>query len=356
MVRPERRTKGDLVAAATIALVVVVVAGLIWWTQLGAGHRCRPVRRPAPRPPPPRGRCPTRCSQLWTATSRATLAPVVVGGTVVTGDGPHRRRPRPADRTDAGRSGATAPATPADLCGVSYVYDLAVAVYPDVRGCGQVSAINAATGQRGADPHQLRRRRRRAELDGSAVLVAPAPPAWNCGARDLVRMLSYGEIDAPVKPVNTRRRYGLRADVGGRQRRGASSVLEACRDEKDLRLTLLQAGQGRGRARHQATCRCPGSPATPRRGCWPCRAPPPRCTCRHPQPEIAVYDDTGTKVSEHPAGTTPCWPTPAQAVTSAGDVITWWTGDSVDGVRQQARLPLHHRRRRRAGARWARPR
>ena len=36
-----------------------------------------------------------------------------------------------------------------ELCGVTYVYDYAVAVYPDVRGCGQVSTIDAKTGERG---------------------------------------------------------------------------------------------------------------------------------------------------------------------------------------------------------------
>ena len=33
MVRPERRTKGDMVAAAAIAVVVVATAALIWWTS-----------------------------------------------------------------------------------------------------------------------------------------------------------------------------------------------------------------------------------------------------------------------------------------------------------------------------------
>ncbi|MCU0198524.1 hypothetical protein, partial [Mycobacterium tuberculosis] len=32
MVKPERRTKTDISAAATIAVVVAVAASLIWWT------------------------------------------------------------------------------------------------------------------------------------------------------------------------------------------------------------------------------------------------------------------------------------------------------------------------------------
>ncbi|WP_251983767.1 hypothetical protein, partial [Mycobacterium tuberculosis] len=33
MVKPERRTKTDIAAAATIAVVVAVAASLIWWTS-----------------------------------------------------------------------------------------------------------------------------------------------------------------------------------------------------------------------------------------------------------------------------------------------------------------------------------
>ncbi len=49
-----------------------------------------------------------------------------------------------------------------------------------------------------------------------------------------------------------------------------------------------------------------------------------------PKPEIAVYDDTGTKVSSTLLKSTPVLANPAQAVTRAGDLITWWTGDTVE--------------------------
>ena len=46
MVKPERRTKGDVVAAVAIAAVVAVVAALIWWTRDARATISRPAARP----------------------------------------------------------------------------------------------------------------------------------------------------------------------------------------------------------------------------------------------------------------------------------------------------------------------
>ena len=43
-----------------------------------------------------------------------------------------------------------------------------------------------------------------------------------------------------------------------------------------------------------------------------------------------MYDETGTKVSSMLLRTAPVMASPARAVTQAGDLITWWTGDSVE--------------------------
>ncbi len=48
MVKPERRTKGDVVAAVVIAAVVAVVAGLIWWTSDARATISRPAATPVP--------------------------------------------------------------------------------------------------------------------------------------------------------------------------------------------------------------------------------------------------------------------------------------------------------------------
>src|SRR5512132_2835013 len=86
MVKPERRTKGDMVAAAAIAAVIAVVAALIWWTSDARATISRPAATPAPTLPSAKA-VPTSLRQLWTAPSPKTTTPLVVGGNVITGDG-----------------------------------------------------------------------------------------------------------------------------------------------------------------------------------------------------------------------------------------------------------------------------
>lgn len=71
MVKPERRTKTDIAAAATIAVVVAVAASLIWWTSDARATISRPAAVAVPTPAPAR-EVPTSLKQLWTAASPAT--------------------------------------------------------------------------------------------------------------------------------------------------------------------------------------------------------------------------------------------------------------------------------------------
>ena len=86
-----------------------------------------------------------------------------------------------------------------DLCGVTYVYNDAVAVYPDVRGCGQVTTIDGQTGRRGhsrtayADPEVT------LSADGSTVLSA-GDTRLELWRSDMVRMIGFGALDARIKP------------------------------------------------------------------------------------------------------------------------------------------------------------
>ena len=121
----------------------------------------------------------------------------MVAGAVVTGNG----------RDVEGRDPATGTALwsyarDVELCGVSWVYQYAVAVYPDVRGCGQVSTIDAKTGTRGpartayADPEV------RLSSDGTTVLSA-GDSRLELWRSDMVRMLSYGSLDATHQTGHT---------------------------------------------------------------------------------------------------------------------------------------------------------
>lgn len=71
MVRPERRTKADIMAAVTITVVIAAVASLIWWASDAQATHSRPAAIPAPNPTPAR-EVPATFNQLWTAASPAT--------------------------------------------------------------------------------------------------------------------------------------------------------------------------------------------------------------------------------------------------------------------------------------------
>ena len=235
MVKPERRTRADLVAAVAIAAVVAVVAALIWWTSDARATISRPAASPVPNLTPAKV-VPPSLRQLWTAPSPKTTTPLVVAGSVVTGDG----------HDVDGRDPATGNvlwsyARDLDLCGVTSVYHYAVAVYPDSRGCGQVSTIDAKTGKRGpsrtayADPEVA------LSSDGTTVLVGRRQPARAVAlghgpdAQSTARSTPGSNPALPASP--------LCRLVSAAASSTAVSVLEACPNQPDLRLTLLRPAE-----------------------------------------------------------------------------------------------------------------
>jgi hypothetical protein len=102
-------------------------------------------------------------------------------------------------------------------------------------------------------------------------------------------------------------------------------VLQACPDSPDVRLTLLRpADQDDEPQLRDITVTGVGAQADAR-----VVAVSDTSTAVYlpvPQPRVAIYDDTGTEVTSTPL---PAPPTAAGAVTTAGGLITWWTGDSV---------------------------
>ena len=236
MVKPERRTRADLLAAAAIAAVVAAVAALIWWTSDARATISRPAAVPAPSPTPAR-EVPASLKQLWTAASPPPPQPVVVGGTVVTGDG----------RRVDGRDPATGEsrwsyARDSDLCGVSWVYHFAVAVYRDDRGCGQVSTIDGSTGSRGAARSGYADQHVRLSSDGTTVLSAGRHPP---GAVALRHGPDAGlrRDRRPGQTVIAGTALRMHAGVSAAASSSAVSVLEACANQADVRLVLLRPGK-----------------------------------------------------------------------------------------------------------------
>jgi hypothetical protein len=320
MIRPERRTRGDLIAAAAIAAAVLMVIAAFWWRSGERATISRPAAGTAPSTTAATA-VPSALNQRWSVASGHTRSPILLGGNVISGDG----------RTMAGLDPKTGEqrwsyARDKELCGVSYVYNLAVAVYPDVRGCGQVSGITAATGQRGPTRSSYADGVVVLTSDGSAVLSA-GPTRLELWRSDLVRMLSYGEIDAPVKPVNTKLGSGC-ALMSAAASDSAVGVLEACRDGKNLQLALLKPAKEEDEP-EQKKVPLAGVPVDADAQVLAVAGTTTAVYLPVPHPEVAIYDDTGSKIS----GTALPGPAtligPAPAVTRAGDQFTWWTGSAV---------------------------
>lgn len=316
MVKPERRTRGDMVAAAAIVAVVAVAAGLIWWTSDARATISRPAASPVPYLTPA-AEVPAGLQQLWATPSPKTTAPVVAGGAVVTADG----------RTVDGRdpvSGAVlwSYARDLELCGVTSVYQYAVAVYPDVRGCGQVSTIDGKTGRRGpartayADPEV------KLSSDGVTVLSA-GDSRLELWRSDMVRMLSYGSLDARIKPDVPASPVCRKLSAAASS--SAVSVLESCPKQKDVRLTLLRPADEEDTPEVRYV-ELPGVTDDSGAQVIAVSETTTAVYVPTPKPTVNIIDETGATVASTSLAKPPA---PQATTTRAGNLITWWTGDSV---------------------------
>ncbi|MGH3559660.1 MAG: Rv3212 family protein, partial [Mycobacterium sp.] len=210
-----------------------------------------------------------------------------------------------------------------DLCGVSWVYRYAVAVYRDDRGCGQVSTIDGSTGRRGparssyADKHVV------LSSDATTVLSA-GDTRLELWRSDMVRMLSYGEIDARVKPSSQGLHSGCRlvSAAGGS---AAVSVLEACGKKADLRLALLRPSKDEDEP-EQRDVPEPGIGVDSGARVLAVAQTNTAVYLPVPQPRVDVLDETGVTVASM---LLPKPPSPSGALLRSGNLITWWTGDAV---------------------------
>ena len=317
MVKPERRTKADVLAAAAIAVVLAVTTALIWWTSDARATISRPAAGPGPSPRLAH-EVPGSLKQLWTAPNAPTDQPVVVAGTVVTADG----------RTVQGRDPVTGQvrwsySRGSDLCGVAGVYRFAVAVYRDDRGCGQVSTIDGATGRRGPARSSYADKRVRLSSDGTTVLSA-GDTRLELWRSDMVRMLSYGEIDARVKPSSKGLHTGCRL-VSAAASSAAVSVLGACGSQADLRLTLLRPSKEEDEPELRDVPE-PGIGVGSGARVLTVAETKTLIYLPAPQPKVDVVDEGGVTVA---STLVPKPPSTSSVVSRPGNLVTWWTGDTV---------------------------
>jgi hypothetical protein len=316
MVKPERRTRADVLAAVAIVVVLAVVAALIWWTSDARATDSRPAATPLANLTPAKV-VPQKLRQLWTAPSPKTTMPLVVAGAAVTGN----------DRAVEGRDPATGNtlwsyARDLDLCGVTWVYHYAVAVYPDVRGCGQVSTIDAKTGRRGPSRTAYADKEVTLSSDGTTVLSA-GDSRLEMWRSDMVRMLSYGAIDARIKP-------GMPASpicrlVSAAASSTAVSVLESCPNQADLRLTLLRPADEEDTPELKYVPQ-PGITDASGARVIAVSETTTAVYVPTPKPMVNIVDETGATVASTLLSKPP---SPDATMSRAGDLITWWTGEDV---------------------------
>ncbi|PRC47974.1 hypothetical protein C6A85_82200, partial [Mycobacterium sp. ITM-2017-0098] len=158
--------------------------------------------------------------------------------------------------------------------------------------------------------------------DGTTVLSA-GDTRLEMWRSDMVRMLSYGALDAPIKPEVPA--TPLCRFVSAAASSSSVSVLEACPGQTDLRLTLLRPSDEED---------------TPELKYVPQKGVPDGAGARvvavtdtytalyvpTPKPRLDIIDDTGVVTG---STVVPTAPSPDATVSQTGELITWWTGDAL---------------------------
>jgi hypothetical protein len=316
MVKPERRTKADLIVAAAIVMAVALGATLIWWKSDAHATISRPADRPVPQLRTAH-EVPTTLRQLWTAASGKTSRPIVVGGVVVSGDGHEIDGRDPANGTSLWSFRRDL-----DLCGVSSVYQYAVAAYPDDRGCGQITTIDAISGHRGPERSSLADPEVKLSTDGSTVL-SYGDSRLEQWRSDMVRMISYGYLDARIKPGVPP--SPLCRLVSAAASSASVAVMEACPNQADMRLTLLKPAKEEDQPDIKRVSQ-PGVSVDSDSQVIAVSDTKVAIYVPTPRPAVNVINETGSTVT---STLLPRPATPVTAVTQAGNLVTWYTGDSV---------------------------
>lgn len=324
MIAPERRSRRDLVAAASIVVVAAVLVGLVW--SRSDARATTSVQASTPLPAlVPATRLPTTVHQVWTAPSGATRAPVVVGGAVVTGDGDGVQGRNPV--TGAVRWSYT---RDLKLCGVAGQWSLAVAVFDDGEGCSQVTALQGDTGARG--PQRSSAADDAVTLTGDGTyLVSTGRTRLDVWRSDLVRTVEVGRVRTPVSPgVQPRAGCVLHAALSVPSR---LSVLATCPKNTSERLILLDpAPSDAAKPQEQ------GSVLLPSRGARLLAVGSTAEAVLVPRapgnPQVVVYDGTGKLVSRYSvpvqAKQVPALPAaPLPEPVNAGPVLTVAVGTTI---------------------------
>lgn len=331
MPAPERRTRLDLVVAASLVVAVLVVTGLVWLRSDARAtvSEQSPVELPALEAATT---VPDQLTEAWSAPSGATTTPVVAAGAVVSADGSAVEGRDPATgevRWTYRRDLA--------LCAVTGQWDHAVAVYRAEGGCSEVTALRGGTGARGAQ--------RSSGADDEVSLVGEGTYLASAGTTrmevwrsDLVRTLEFGRVDAPAVP-DAQTRTGCTTDslAAGA---GRIAVVLTCPDQADRQLVLLDASPDSDERVPTEFGAAPlSSPQATVLAVTAERAAVflPTAADGSPDPRVAVFDASAALLGEYPVQVETSGSGVADApvvapVQTAGSVLTWSVGSAVVGL------------------------
>lgn len=185
MVRPERRTRGDLVAVAVIVVAVLIGSGVLWFHSDARATISETAAEPLPKPPVPTS-VPAALHEIWRAPSAATQVPVIAAPAVVTGNGNEVLGHDPLTGRVAWRYARDIP-----LCTIGTEWDRAVAVFAKSRNCSEVTSLRGPTGERGPQRNTDAEFGTRLLGDGT-YLTATGRRSFESWRSDLVRTQQFG--------------------------------------------------------------------------------------------------------------------------------------------------------------------
>ncbi len=334
-IRPERRRRGDVIAAAVIVSVLLAVGVVLWRTGDAEGTTSRPATTPIAAPPGADG-VPVGFTEAWRAPSAATPEPAVVGPAVVTAD----------------TSGVQGRDAVTGAVAWSYTRDLPLCTvgggFPDSdsgRGrvlalfeghtgyCSELTALHPDTGTRAAARNPDSRPGTRL-LGAGAVVVQTGRDYLEVVRSDLVKTLEYGAVPTPAQAGRQPRpgcTYGSVAVTGSRL-----GVVERCPDETADRLTVLDPTPSNAEKPEQEF-----SVVLPSTGAVLVALSADRAAVALPTPpRLLLLDRAGLEVGLVPLGR-PATSVPTTGITDAeitdppggavvlsddADTLSWWTG------------------------------
>lgn len=221
-----------------IVALLAVVGVTVWWFSPARHTISEPARADAPAVTAPEV-APESFVQRWTARSAATSVPQVAQSVVLTGDGGTLAGRDPATGRIDWRYQRDLPLCTVGAWGGAGV-DLAVGVYRNSRGCGEVTTLDAASGRRAGSRSSLADVTVQLVTD-EGYMLAQGPTRLETWGNNLVRGIEYGRVEAPVKP-GVQPHEGRLCLIHSSAIAGSRlAVIERCDSEPGFRLTVLGA-------------------------------------------------------------------------------------------------------------------